>query len=71
MSSHGLEKTGRVHKLVGHITILIIFWILHLSSNLVLDADAFVLILALLGKHVLPHIGGQVVDSEVYVHHGV
>jgi hypothetical protein len=37
----------------------------------VLDADALILLVALLRKHVLPHIDGQVVDSEVDVHDGV
>lgn len=71
MSAHGLEEAGGIHKLVRHITLLIIFWILHLTSNLVLDADALILLVALLRKHVLPHIDGQVVDREVDVHDGV
>jgi len=71
LSSHRLEKTRGIHKLVRHITLLIILWILYLTSNFVLDADALILLVALLRKHVLPHIDGQVVDSEVDVHDGV
>ena len=71
MSSHRLEKTRGIHKLVRHITLLIILWILDLTSNFVLDADALILLVALLRKHVSPHIDGQVVDSEVDVHDGV
>ena len=71
MPSHRLEKARGIHKLVRHITLLIILRILYLTSNFVLDADALILLVALLRKHVLPHIDGQVVDSEVDVHEGV
>lgn len=71
MPSHRLEKARGIHKLVRHITLLIILRILDLTSNFVLDADALILLVALLRKHVLPHIDGQVVDCEVDVHEGV
>lgn len=72
MSFHRLEETRRIHKLVGDISIFIIFRIVDITSNLMFDADALIfLILALLRKHCLSHIVRQVIDCHIEVHDGV
>lgn len=69
---HGLEEAGRIHKLIGEVTVPIIFRVFDFTSNLMFNADALIVLLfALFRKHGLAHIHGEVIDRDVEVHDGV